>query len=144
MSKRRPMIGLVAALAVAFPAAAQTPAATPSPEDDLDCALVASIILESGEDMTAEERTGIVAGMTYFIGRWEAVRGGDLNSAMVERFQQLNLAEFSPLAQTCGTRMEEMGGRMTAAGDAIEALDDRAETAKPAEGSPATDQPEGG
>ncbi|MDC0887398.1 hypothetical protein OAS19_06385 [Altererythrobacter sp.] len=105
--------------------------------------MIASIILESGEDMSTDERTGIIAGMTYFIGRWEAMRGGSLNAAMVEQFQQMDMANFPVLAKTCGDRVEAMGARMTSAGAALEALGEADSAPIEKEGTPATADSEG-
>ncbi|MXP32585.1 hypothetical protein GRI94_12210 [Erythrobacter jejuensis] len=113
-------MAIAAACTLAFPATAQSPdVQNPTPEDDLDCALFAAYVLDSSEDLTADESTGIMSGMTYFIGRWEAVRGGDLKAAMVDRVKTMSMLDFGALGPTCGGRMTAMGARMTDAGTAL-------------------------
>lgn len=111
-----------------------TPIVVPSPEDDLSCALFTAFVLDQrGGDVQSQESTGIVAGLTYFLGRYEAVRDGDLAQAMVEHYQALTMEEFGNLGKICGPRMTQLSQRMQAASAAMQVIEQQSETADKAE-----------
>lgn len=123
---------LFAALAavLAAPAAAQdseNDTVIDSPADDLSCAMILSAIMERmGEAATNEDRYGLLNGIVYFIGRWEAASpGANLTTAMAEHYPIFAAQEPSQLAVNCGRRVQDLGTRMEAAGSAITAIQDK-------------------
>ena len=124
----RYVLGFVAALAMAVPSVAQDAGPKPSMQDDLDCALFTAMVLgdfEEGEDPEAE--SGVLAGLTYFVGRWEAAGGTNLKQALIDRIETMSDLEFESLGDKCGDRMEELGGKMEEAGEALIALGEEEE-----------------
>lgn len=106
------------------PVDAGAPQAQYSPEDDLDCALVLSLFLGLREKtMGADERAGIIAGVAYFLGRYEAASGGDFRVAMAERYPQFMKSDIAATGQRCGARLSDFGERTKQAGAAVSALE---------------------
>jgi len=128
------------ALVLASPLGAQEGSAAPSspgdanaakaqysPEDDLDCALVLSLVLGLRQKtMGADERSGIIAGVAYFLGRYEAASGGDFRVAMAERYPQFMKSDIAATGQQCGARLSDFGQRTKQAGEAVSALEKKA------------------
>lgn len=116
---------------LAVPVAAQdTPAAddqlvpSPTPQDDLDCALFVSYVLGNLEDQSdAQQLAGLSAGVAYFVGRWESATKGDVTQAMADRYRDLKLNDFMRLGRPCGERMEVFGQKLQAASAAVGQVD---------------------
>ena len=101
--------------------------AAPTMQDDLDCAIFLSYVLGTMEDAqaTEKEKTGVMVGMIYFIGRYEGAGGSDIEGAMVERFETFVESDIERLRMPCAARMESMGQRLIEAGDAITQIEKR-------------------
>ncbi|QIQ85893.1 hypothetical protein [Erythrobacter sp.] len=114
-----------AALLLTAPLSAQDDAQYTA-QDDLDCAIVISMVLGTlGDNASAEQQKGLVGGLSYFVGRYEARSDRPLETAMLERYRVLRDQDVSARQKVCGARMQGMGQRMQAAGSAISALEDQ-------------------
>lgn len=88
--------------------------------------ILSAIIERMGATATNEDRYGLLNGIVYFIGRWEAASPGQsLTTAMVEHYPVFAAQEPSQLAQSCGRQVEGLGTRMAAAGAAVTAIEDK-------------------
>lgn len=101
--------------------------AGPTMQDDLDCAIFLAYVLGTMEQAqaTEEEKTGVMVGMIFFIGRYEGAGGDDIEGAMVERFKEFQPSDLDRLRMPCAARMESMGSRLISAGDAITQIEKR-------------------
>lgn len=114
----------------ALPIAAQDPPAEQTapvytPEDDLDCAMFVSAVLGTmGDTATAEDTSGLISGMTYFVGRYEAVSGDNVDTAMPARYPIFAQNDFDRYRTMCSDRMVAIGTRLEIAGSAITAIEE--------------------
>ncbi|MEQ8772268.1 MAG: hypothetical protein RIC51_05440 [Erythrobacter sp.] len=119
----RAFASFAAALALAAPLAAQDNAQY-TPEQDLDCAIVISMVLAATRaNASTEQEKGLMTGFAYFVGRYEAAAGKPLDLAMSERYKELYGTDISARQKVCGARMQRMGQRMQTAGAALSALE---------------------
>ncbi|NNC52323.1 MAG: hypothetical protein HKO08_04715 [Erythrobacter sp.] len=104
-----------------------TAPAAPTMQDDLDCAIFLSYVLGTMEEAqaTEEEKTGVMVGMIYFIGRYEGAGGADIEGAMLGRFETFEESDIERLRMPCAARMESMGQRLISAGNAITQVEKR-------------------
>ncbi len=98
---------------------AQVPIQDASPEQDLDCAVFFALVGASAE---GSRQTGVIASMTYFIGRFEAVSDTDFKTAAAKRLELTSLAEIVAESDDCISRMEAFSVRMNEFGDAFRGL----------------------
>ncbi|MEM6909709.1 MAG: hypothetical protein AAF494_13625 [Pseudomonadota bacterium] len=113
------------------------PVAEPTPEDDLDCAILVSMLLAAQEDtLSPEQRIGLVSGMTYFVGRYEAQRGADVDTAMVERSNAFPKGDLAALSKNCSARMKAVGDRMIVAGNTVSEIENKDNPPAPTPQSP--------
>jgi len=95
-----------------------------SPEDDLDCALVLSLVLGiRSATMQPDEKSGVIAGVAHFLGRYEAATGGDFRAAMPDRYPTFIKSDIAAIAKQCGARLSDFGERTKQAGAAVSALE---------------------
>lgn len=114
-----------AALLLSAPVLAQDDAQYTA-EDDLDCAIIVSMVLGAlGDRASAEQQQGLVSGLSYFVGRYEALSDTPLDAAMLERYRVLRDQDVTARQQVCGARMQGMGQRMQAAGGALTSLEEQ-------------------
>ena len=100
------MLPAVALLAVA--AAPGASAATPT--ENLDCAVWASVTMDTLADADAQQGFGFV--MNWFIGLYEGATGRDIDDAMVQRMANMTDAEFDRIGPICLDRMSAYGERL--------------------------------
>ncbi len=118
-------LGLAALPIAAQEAPAEQAAPVYTPEDDLDCAMFVSAVLGTlGEDASAEDASGLISGMTYFVGRYEAVSGDNVDTAMPARYPIFAQNDFENYRTTCSSRMVAIGARLEIAGGAITAIEE--------------------
>lgn len=101
--------------------AQQDPVAVATPEQDLDCAIYITLV---GVRAQGKQQTGVVAGMTYFIGRYEAASGQDVSAAASERLKLATLEEIVAQSDDCLARMTAMGETVQSLGEAFKGLQD--------------------
>jgi hypothetical protein len=118
-------LSLAALPIVAQEAPVEESAPVYTPEDDLDCAMFVSVVLGSlGDNATAEDMSGLISGMTYFVGRYEAVSGDDVDTAMPARYPIFAQNDFENYRTMCSDRMIAIGTRLEVAGSAISAIEE--------------------
>ena len=128
ISMKKIMVAVATGLLLATtPMHAQEAAAEPTMQDDLDCAMFLASIAGTMEKGGAkqEEKTGVMIGMIYFIGRYEGAGGDDLQGAMIKRFGELEDSDLEGFRLSCSARMESVGQRLISAGTAIEEVEKR-------------------
>ena len=90
-----------------------------SPEQDLDCAIFVAL---AGANAEGTRQSGVIASMTYFIGRFEAATGADFSSAAAERLRLAALEEIVAQSGICMSRMEAFSVRLDKFGEAFKGL----------------------
>lgn len=105
---------------------AQDPIQDASPEQDLDCAIFVALVGASAE---GSRQTGVIASMTYFIGRFEAVSDTDFKTAAANRLELASLAEIVAESDDCISRMEAFSVRLNEFGDAFKGLQSKLDNA---------------
>ncbi|MBA4164748.1 MAG: hypothetical protein C0510_08990 [Erythrobacter sp.] len=115
IARLRP-IALGLALAAAAPLAAQAPLATYTPERDRRCAAVVAIM--AGQ-MPDDQRAGVAAGLSYFLGRWEAATGKRFEDALTPEYLLETAGSILTYNMECGARMQAFGVRMQTWGEAL-------------------------
>ncbi len=105
-------MGAVAALALAFPAAAQPPAPV---EADLKC--VAVMLAITGSMPEGEQRTQMAAAVMYFVGHADGQAPGlDLKAELKRIVPGLAAPQIEEEARRCGAILVEKGGQLTEIG----------------------------
>ena len=112
MRKASLLAALGALSLTATPLAAQE---TATSEQNLDCALWASIGVEA-VDGNAQ---AFILAVGYFIGLYEAQTGQSIDDAMVARAASITQGDLSALDETCGTRLTQFGMRLGQIGQRI-------------------------
>ena len=112
---------LMAGLAVgafAVPAMAQTPAPVSPTENDLRCVAVLSAVIGNLAD--GEQRSQVMAGTMYFIGRVEgAAPRTDLKAELKRIVPTLNAEVMADEAKRCGAILVEKGTQLQAIGSEL-------------------------
>lgn len=114
-------ISWVAALLVIFSSPAA--AAAPTSEENLDCAVWASIVIGTSEDEAVRNGVGFVLG--YFIGLYEGATGRDIDAALEFRAAAITPEELQAINDKCAERMAVYGERMGALGQRMIARGDK-------------------
>ena len=70
---------------------AQDPIQDASPEQDLDCAIFFALV---GGKSEGSRQAGVIAAISYFIGRFEVVSEIDFSTAAAEHLELASLAEI--------------------------------------------------
>jgi hypothetical protein len=90
-----------------------------SPEQDLDCAIFFALV---GGKSEGSRQAGVIAAMSYFIGRFEVVSEIDFSTAAAEHLELASLAEIIAESDDCISRMEAFSVRLNEFGDAFKGL----------------------
>ena len=98
---------------------AQDPIQDASPEQDLDCAIFFALV---GGKSEGSRQAGVIAAMSYFIGRFEVVSEIDFSTAAAEHLELASLAEIIAESDDCISRMEAFSVRLNEFGDAFKGL----------------------
>lgn len=109
----------------ATPAAAQElsaqqvgPHGQATPQENLDCALWAFMLLGSElDDPTAE--LGLAAAAGWFLGLYEGQTGTNSEQAMQDRAKAMSDAEMATIANRCAERMMGFGEQLVRASDGL-------------------------
>lgn len=103
---------LLAAALLGAPAALAVDDGVPvvSPDQDLRCAAVIAIFAGSG--LGDKNKVGGAAGLTYFLGRWEAATGRRFEDALTPEYLTETAENISSYNKDCGGRLTVFGGRM--------------------------------
>lgn len=117
MVRSRLQLGLaLGAFAVSATAAQAEQAVTP--EQDLRCAAVTMLL---GGSMKDEQRkTGVAAGFSYFIGRWEGATGRKFEEALTPEYAIETAKNLDAYRSECGGRMTDFGQRLMTWGKALQ------------------------
>jgi hypothetical protein len=98
---------------------AQDPIQDASPEQDFDCAIFVALV---GGKSEGSRQAGVIAAMSYFIGRFEVVSEIDFSTAAAEHLELASLAEIVAESDDCISRMEAFSVRLNEFGDAFKGL----------------------
>lgn len=98
---------------------AQDPIQDASPEQDLDCAIFFALV---GGKSEGSRQAGVIAAISYFIGRFEVVSEIDFSTAAAEHLELASLAEIIAESDDCISRMEAFSVRLNEFGDAFKGL----------------------
>ncbi|NND48767.1 MAG: hypothetical protein HKN60_00780 [Rhizobiales bacterium] len=109
-------LGLMPISLNAQTAAEPDPVSAARPEQDLDCAIFVAM---AGANAEGSRQTGVIASMTYFIGRFEAVSDIEFKTAAAERLKLASMAEIVAKSDGCISRMEAFSVRMNEFGEAF-------------------------
>lgn len=90
-----------------------------SAEQDLDCAIFVAL---AGANAEGTKQSGVIASMTYFIGRFEAAAGSDFSVAAKERLRLAALEDIVAQSGACMSRMESFSVRLNEFGEAFKGL----------------------
>lgn len=107
---------MAALLAISLPAAAQdSPSLTP--DEEMQCALLAANAASQTEDPAA--RTGLGVTMAYWFGRYEGRTGRTIEQGATVEMVQTMIANAATLAPRCQAEAERVGQRFQNLGRAM-------------------------
>ncbi|TCD05365.1 hypothetical protein EYB45_07765 [Erythrobacteraceae bacterium CFH 75059] len=93
-----------------------------SPDEEMRCALMA--LAASGQVEDAQQKSGLAAVATYWMGRYEARSGGTLEAWGTREALQQTIAGAAALAPRCEAAARVIGQRIQAFGRQIAALEE--------------------
>lgn len=117
-------LGSLAACTVLLAAPGQLAAqsASPTPDDDLDCAVLFSVALgERGDAASDREKLGLTLALGYFAGRYEAARGDRLDSAMAAATRGMTPEKLQAIGTPCAQRLTAVAERFEGMSAALRA-----------------------
>lgn len=106
--------GAAVLLSAGVPASA-TISDTATAAEDLDCAIWASAIAGSTNDK--DVLLGIGPMLGYFLGRYEARTGTDIDDPMIARAREISQEDLAALDKACQPRMMRFGKRLVDIGN---------------------------
>lgn len=91
--------------------------ATPTPDDDIKCAVWAAFLIGTNDD--PEVKAGYSPTMAYFLGRYEGATGKQFQEEMLRVTKELDedFNRMVALDDVCPARMEDFGNRLGSLGD---------------------------
>ena len=119
------LLAAIALMLAATPAVAQesppqqaAPHGQATPQENLDCALWAFMLLGSElDDPTAE--LGLAGAAGWFLGLYEGQTGTNSEQAMQDRAKAMSDAEMAAIADRCAERMTGFGEQLVRASGGI-------------------------
>lgn len=120
------MRGVLAYLGVvaiaALPSGLSAQASSPTPEEDLDCAVLFSVAIGGlGNDASEQDKIGLNLGLGYFAGRYEAARGDTLDTAMASATLAMTPEKLEAIQAPCAQRLGSMASRFSALSQNLQA-----------------------
>ena len=113
------MWGIIGAAAATFvlAAASQAEAQKPDVDADLRCVAVLSVAITN---LQGEQRSGVIAGVMYFIGRIDGIAPDtDLRSELARVSNAMTPALIASEADRCGAILSEKGDVLQNVGNAL-------------------------
>lgn len=118
----RALVPLALMLAAA-PAVAQEQAPTQAtPQENLDCALWAFMLL--GSDIEASAEVGLSGAAGWFLGLYEGQTGTNSEQAMRDREKTLSDTELEAISGRCAERMTGFGDQLLRVAEALPQYDE--------------------
>ena len=104
--------------------AQQDPVAAATPQQDLDCAIISGL---AGASSDAEDKTTYIVSMAYYIGRFEAVSGSEINVEAPDRLQPAKLDDILLETETCLAKLGLFSIRLNEFGETLKSFQSESE-----------------